>query len=97
MKKIKHHRPTIDELISNILADETMMQYYKHQFETVHPSSAEAIEYNKYYWQRAYSANTLRMLIGEPIATYNNIYEGGLNDLYLKNPSTISALPIIGT
>lgn len=97
MKKIKHHRPTIDELISAVLADEIMMQYYKREYKLVDPSSSEAVLYNQRYIARGRSANTVRMLIGEPIATYNNIYEGGLNDLYLNNPSTIHAFPVIET
>lgn len=97
MKKIKHHRPTIDELISAILADEIMMQYYKRKYNSVHPSSADAIECNRDYISRSVSANTIRGLIGEPRATYNPIYEGDLNNLYLNNPSTISALPVFET
>lgn len=97
MKKIKHHRPTIDELISAILADEIMMQYYKREYKFVDPSSSEAVLYNQHYIARSRSANTVRMLIGEPIATYNSIREGGLNDLYLNNPSTIHAFPVIET
>lgn len=94
---MKHIRPTIEQLISSILADEIMMQYYKREYKLVDPSSSEAVLYNQHYIARGRSANTVRMLIGEPIASYNVIYEGGLNDLYLENPSTIHAFPVIET
>lgn len=93
---MKHIRPTINDIITNILVDEYRMLNYKKMYSEVHSSSAEAIEYNMKYWQLAASANTLRELIGEPRATYWKIYEGG-NKLYLNNPSSVAILSVMET
>ena len=88
--KVKHIRPTIDDMINAILADEMMMQFYKIAYWKSDKSSAKALEAGRCYNNRAYSANNLRRLIGEPQVIYHDIFTEPMNEIYANNPSSIS-------